>query len=1080
MIFDILQTRDGFLWVATKDGLNRYDGYNFNLYSHNPLDSFSLAEDNATDLFEDSRGLLWVGLESKGIDVYDPRSGLFHHCPLNFEHDQKPADFDVYAICEAADGAICLFQKAIGMVRVAVPEGYLTQGPGSAGALKAALFPASRFAAPMDQEEVILTAIRPQPDGSLLVYTNRSAYRVEAEQGTVEPLALPVADDFWAGLPFGFAHCRNGTVAPHELPALGKVNWATARSDADGSSWLSVNNKLWRLKSGDIPDFSTPEWVVDQDISVAMTDRNGNIWVGTQGYGLRKFKPKDQRFNAGATGNSISGLWRDIRGKYYCKVVNELFAYAPLSKTLSVRHAFPQGPDRVLDMCIAPDGDIWLLGRDNEENELGTLQRYSPDATLLQTFQFTFKSYVYARLLRSHNGHFWITGMDCQLARFNPASAQFDYFSYASLFGETAQTVRALALAEDGNGRLWIGTQEGLVHFSPQSFDFKLMQVDLKATKSLSHNVVLCLLPDPADPKGALWVGTKGGGINRLDLKNGQVRYLMPADGLPDKVVYGILPGREPGEFWCSTNRGLAKISLPSALPSDEDWKKAAITTYTAAKDLQDNEFNTQAFFKASNGEVLFGGVNGLNRFFPEAVRPDTFPQPVFIVGLEVNHAPATSGPNELLQKPLEYLDELHLRYDQNNLSFEFATLDFTDPAKNRYRYRLEGLDPDWVETGSSRFAHFNHLAAGRYTFRVQGNNGEGSWWEAANTIAVVIHPPWWRSNLAYLFYLALLVWVGWRAYQFQIRRVKEREQLAFEHRETERVKAMEQMKTDFFSNVTHEFRTPLTLMLEPLRRALPKITDSEARENVRLAEANSRKLLGLVNQLLDMAKLESSQMTLDLRRGDLDQTLRDVFERFLPLAEKRGVKLKIRSEDSSTFEKLKNLIYDAGKTELVLNNLISNALKFTPTAGQVVVSVNVVRVPNSDDLSPSDVEAIEIRIADTGIGIAPENMGKIFERFYQVDDSNTKAGAGTGIGLALSKELAELMGGGIQVESELEKGSVFTFWIPASAPKLAAPPGSRSNEAGEAMGAPLRTPASLEREPGKEAPLVLLIEDNA
>lgn len=1081
MIYDLCQTRDGFLWVATKDGLNRYDGYNFKLYSHNPLDSFSLAEDNVTALFEDSRGLLWVGLESKGIDVYDPKTGRFHHCPLNFEHNQKPADFDVYAICEAVDGTISCLQKANGLVRVAVPTGYLAQGDARsnrAHALKATLIPTSQFGAPVDQEDKFLTAVRPQPDGSLQVYTNRSAYRVQPGSDGVEPLSVPVADDFWVSLPFGLAHCRNGALMPQNLSAFGKLNWTMAVVDADGSSWVAFNNKLWHLQPGEVPDFSAPHWVVDQDISTATADRNGNIWVGTQGYGLRKFNPQKQRFYAGAAGKSIWGLWRDLRGKYYCKVVNQVFVYDPLSKTLSTQHAFPQGPDRVLDICIDPNGDIWLLGRDNADDGMGTLQHYSPDATLIQSFRFTFKSYVYARLIRSRDGNCWITGMDCQLTRFSPASAQFDYFSYASVFGEMSRAVRALALAEDGNGKIWIGTQEGLVHFDPKSFAFQLMRADLTKPNSLSNNVVLCLLPDPADPEGVLWVGTKGGGINRLDLKDGQFHHITTADGLPDKVVYGILSGQGAGEFWCSTNRGLAKIRVPST-PSAQSknastsWAPGlTITTYTAAKGLQDNEFNTQAFFKAANGELLFGGVNGLNRFFPGSVRPDTLPPPVFIVGLEVNHAPATYGASGLLEKPLELLRELQLSYDQNNLSFEFAALDFTDPAKNRYRYQMVGLDADWVETGSRRFAHFNHLAAGTYTFRVQGNNGEGLWRDAANPIIVVIHPPWWRTRLAYLLYAALFAWAGWQAYRFQMRRVRLSEQLAYEHRETERVKALEQMKTDFFSNITHEFRTPLTLILEPARRILAKTTEPETRDNARLVEANSLRLLSLVNKLLDMAKLEVGGLSLDLRHGNLSQTVQQVARAFAPLAEQRGVNLNLQPHSTP------DSVFDAEKVELVLNNLIFNALKFTPQGGEVNVAWRV----EDGDPAPMPNARCSIQVKDTGIGIPPEALDKIFDRFFQVErQGNSPKEIGTGIGLALSRELAELMGGSISVESEVGKGSTFTFWIPVTPPSF--PSAAEGAQISEPMAPPSLVGATEPMDgadPSGDAGLVLLIEDNA
>ena len=538
-----------------------------------------------------------------------------------------------------------------------------------------------------------------------------------------------------------------------------------------------------------------------------------------------------------------------------------------------------------------------------------------------------------------------------------------------------------------------------------------------------------------------------------------RLELITTDDGLLNNVVYAILPGNRAGEFWCSTNRGLAKINLVPSL---------TITTYTAALGLQDNEFNTQAFFKTQSGELLFGGINGLNRFFPESLRADTVPPPVFIVGIEINHKKS-----KLAAMPTT-LEQLELNHDQNNISIEFAALDFTDPSKNRYRYRLVGLDADWVETGNHRFAHFNHLAPGKYTLRVQGNNGESAWNETA-PLTIVVNPPWYRSNLAYLLYVLLLAWGAWRAYQFQIQRVKEREQLAFEQRETERMKVLEQLKTNFFSNVTHEFRTPLTLILEPARQLLKETKDPALLEKIRLIEKNSHQLLGLVNQLLDMAKLESGQMTLDLRRGNLNQTVRDVFERFLPLAEKRGVKLTLNANAGrvSNPSSVENIEFDPGKVELVLNNLISNALKFTPAGGKVEITLEN-GTPNTK----------RITIKDSGIGIAPENLPKIFDRFYQVDGSNTRTGEGTGIGLALSKELAELMGGGIRVESEPGKGSVFTFWLPIRLAGDSSVGVTWSHPDTASLPLLVVKAASNDQPPptvsGEEKPLALVIEDNA
>lgn len=1072
MVFDLLQTRDGFLWAATKDGLNRYDGYNFKIFTHNPFAPYTPAENTVIALFEDSRGLLWVATESKGVDVYDHRRGYFHHFP----------NIKAIWFSEGADGNLWAL-TAGSLIRLAIPKDWqeaMPDKPDLSGLVPAQQINITGFDATSER----LTSIWPKEDGNFVLFSTAKHYEVSSAQNIALPLPGPsfVGETYGAYQKGGHVwivtdlcsvyHLHQGKTTLYLSDNKIRGGTATIDKDGEGHFWFTFKGTLWQLEPGKMLDPANPDWAVDQDVKCFSTDRNGNIWIGTLGYGLRKINPKRRAFHTGVSNNSIWRLWRSPQGTYYWRDFTEIYTYNPVSGTQHLV-AFPELLQTwKRDMFFEEDGVLSLLST-HKKTSKEYLTVYGPDGALKFTYEFDINAYYYSLLKHAGDGNYWITEEGASLSCFDPRTNQLRRFDYGHIFGEKSAQVQAIAFAQDGNGDFWIGTQQGLVKCNMGSGtpQFQLMQTDHNNPKGLNHNTIACLLPDPVKPGERLWIGTKGGGINCLDIKTGQVRHFTIADGLPDMVVYGILPGNEnptkgTPSFWCSTNRGLAKLVFPDQANPDV---KPVITVFSAAKGLQGSEFNTQSFFKAANGELLFGGVNGLNHFFPEAVLADTARPPVFIVGISINHEPLNLEKRGL-KTSLDRLQHLHLDADENNVSFEFAALDFTDPGQNRYRYRLVGVGDDWVETRGARFAHFAHLAPGRYEFRVQGSNGEGAWQEASNPIVIIVHPPWYRSNWAYLVYAILLAWGGWRVYQLQIQRVREREQLAFEHRETERVKAVEQLKTNFFSNVTHEFRTPLTLMIEPLRRILQKTKDPEVLENVRLAETNSQKLLGLVNQLLDMSKLESGQMTLDLRSGNLVETVREVFERFLPLAEKRSIKLTLRNCDAQTHKKLSNVMYDAGKVELVLNNLLSNALKFTPEQGNVEVSLTTATPPARPDQTQ-----ILLQVKDTGIGIPPEALGKIFERFYQVDGSNTRAAGGTGIGLALSKELAELMGGGIRAESPAEgQGSTFTFWLQVI-------PGAHT-EAVEME----RTAASqtdpvppLERNPGAEAPLVLVIEDN-
>lgn len=1050
MVYSISQTSDGFLWFATKDGLNRYDGYNFKIFNHDPFFPYSLAENTVTALFEDSRGWLWVGTDSKGVDLYDRKTGLFHHFPPNFDRSLKGDSFEVVQIFEASDGSIYLIQNGYGLVRIQLPAFRTGQLPEEAdlGALaEMTLFPLEKFLENQEEErENSLVAIEEYRKGEIRVYTRFRAFHVDPEGGKVSPVKpLPGGKRpgkgryMWGAVPYNLVYFKEGREATPVFPPSSGVRKSMVSDAGNGYFWLAANNRLWLAGPGEIPDFSKPHWQMDADIASVIADRNGHIWVGTEGYGLRKIIPQKEVFHKGAEGRSIWGMWRDHRGRYYVKVKSNIFPYDPESGQVGDTPAFPAGPDRVLDIHMDPSGWYWLLGRGDQEGLTAELRRFNPETWESESFPFPvytidggrqeqlFKPFLYSRLIKTRDGRLWATGRNCLLVRFDPKTGEFDHFDYSQLFHHNAAAVRALSLVEGPDSVLWIGTQMGLVKCKPrgESYEFELIQASGSNPRGLNNSSIACLLPDSS---GILWIGTKGGGINRLDLRTGVVRHITTKDGLPDNVVYAILPGA-PGELWCSTNRGLAKLKV------SQTGGLAGITAFTAAQGLQDNEFNTQAFFRASNGELLFGGVNGLNRFFPKDVLTDTTPPPVFLVGLRINHLPVDFRDSlSPLSGPIELAKEIQLRHHQNNISFEFSALDFTDPSKNRYRYKLLGVDEDWVETGTYRFAHFTHLKPGSYTFLVQGNNGEGGWQSIPRPVSIVIATPWWSSGAAYLVYILLITYGLWQAYQFQMRRIQMREQLAYEHRESARLKAMEQMKTDFFNNITHEFRTPLTLMLEPARRILNQTKDAEIQSNARHIETNSLRLLDMVNQLLDLAKLENGNMGLDLRTGDFSAAVREVVDAFFPMAGQQGVSLSL-----SAPEDLSEVTFDLKKTEHILNNLLSNAFKFTPKGGEIRVEV---------EQTPM---GIQLFVRDTGIGIPPDALGKIFDRFYQVEGGE----GGAGIGLALSREFAERMGGTLSVQSEQGKGAVFTFQLPLSSPA--------------------KTPAPVDA----ERPIALLIEDN-
>lgn len=1080
MIYDMIQTRDGFLWIATKDGLNRYDGYNFKVWTNNTENPYSLRDNTVTALLEDSRGLLWLGSDNKRVQLFDRKTNRFYYFNLPVIYNKgNLINYDVLCILEDEAGHIWIANRGGGVFRLEVPDAWANALPDTPNLSRLAQLvtipiPPPQLSVPGAIEEY--RALLAAQDGNIWIGTSQNLYRVDARSLGVTKIQKPPgvpretwslaqtpSGDIWGACSTGIFRLRAGSFQYYSFGSQDSDTYPAFSVGKDGQLWVVFETQLFSVSAEGNLNPQKPDYRIDRQSNVLWQDNEDNIWIGTLGYGLRKITLRRALFNPMLEGISIWGVWKTQSGDLLCKLFNKIVRYDPGAGKLSDKSAFPDALPQQNDLMYLPNGEYWLLSglREGNINE-NELRHYRPDGSLIKSYGINaIGRNTYSRLLRTRDGAVWVSGSYGKLLRLDPLTGRQSIFDFGALFGEEQETVLTIALAEDGNGHIWAGTQYGLVKgiLKADKIDFQLIKAAGQSGTAPNNNSIACILPDPEKPDEALWIGTKGGGINRLNLRSGTFSYITTEEGLPNNVVYGILPDNA-GHFWCSTNRGLVKIRI-------EGDRAVSITPFTAGDGLQSNEFNTQAFSKAPSGELLFGGVNGINHFFPEKLQFSDKPPQVYIIGLKVNnllvpfHAPGAGTGRQRME----------LGHAENNLSIEFAAMDFTAPGKNQYRYQLLPIEKGWSPARSDRFAHFTHLAPGRYVFRVQGSNSVGVWNETPVEFEIVIHPPWWLSPLAYALYALTLIGTVWQLWQFQVSRVKMREQLAFEHRETERVKALEQLKTNFFSNVTHEFRTPLSLILEPARRILAKASDAEIRTNAAHIETNSLRLLDMVNQLLDLAKLEGGSMKVELRLGDLAETVRETVRSFLSLAEKRGVELSL-----SVATDLPHFEFDAPKVELILNNLLSNALKFTPAGGKVSVEVRRIAVP-AVALLPERSSGILVSVSDTGIGIPAAELEKIFDRFYQADGAHTHAGEGTGIGLALSRELAQLMGGGIAVASEPGKGSVFTFRMPFRAAfptqeRSATAAGMATMPSGESESAPYRR--------DEELPIALVIEDNS
>jgi signal transduction histidine kinase/DNA-binding response OmpR family regulator len=542
-----------------------------------------------------------------------------------------------------------------------------------------------------------------------------------------------------------------------------------------------------------------------------------------------------------------------------------------------------------------------------------------------------------------------------------------------------------------------------------------------------------------------LWVGT-GGGLNKYDYKTDSFQYYNQNDGLPSNKISGILED-EHGNLWLSTDRGLSKFN-----PVSEVFRN-----YDTHDGLYHLQFNFSSCLKTADGQLLFGGTNGITAFYPDSIRDNPHIPPIIITDFRLFNESVPIARNDLDQKTEGYhlpqhistLDEITLSYRENIFSFEFSALDYHSPQKNQYAYFMEGVDPDWVHTDASRrFASYTNLDPGEYIFRVKGSNSDGIWNESGTSIKVLITPPWWLSSWAYAAYFLLIIAMVVTIWRFQLRRIHLRNELKMKSFEAQQLQEVDQMKSWFFANISHEFRTPLTLIQGPVKQIINGEFVGNLKDQCKMILRNSDRLLHLINQILDLSKLESGRMKIKANRIDIISYLKGLVQSFASMAEYNNVSFTLNSNVESQVGYV-----DRDKLEKIITNLLSNAFKFTPEGGEVSVDMSLrgdsrSKARETTKQSPSVVgkeiatsaerrtrndQRIELSISNTGPGIPRDQLEKIFDRFYQADNSYKKDSEGTGIGLTLTKELVQACGGEIRVESEPDKLTTFTVLLPIS-----------------------------------------------
>ncbi len=1043
----MVQDKQGFIWIAS-EGLSRYDGRSFINYFHILGDSASLADNDIRRLQIDDRDNLWIMYGSGQTDVKNVLTGQVRHITAEpaFRWLMKGAPQNRYIIRQAGGQYFAATWKEIIAFEPTTGKHHMISLPAGEKllALGGNIKEKALLATPKALYEIkdnqlhrlinfpVLSNTQYQHWDSVISGSGSSNVIGDGVgQTTAYPnrnLAITAVDGIFVydGLK------RSCSYLPDNNSSGRKLTYSLPLA-ADSNIYLSFFAGIYRLSGTQPPQLVFSNGGHGEYYGALLADRSGTLLADAGVLGIRLFDLQPENFRSFKPKNSFSAdvlqpwLPADAYGNYY--------------GSYGLRSAKDTGKN------------VWVLNvthkflRNNKSNRWPAIfslhdplrSRFAFNDSILEPLYFTFDKL----------NQCWLVFFDVKtenriLAKLNLNTGKVTPFLQLPKGWKENGYLTAI------NNKVCYLTDEEIRLYDTMS---KSCTVFTGNNLGVAGSLLMAI-PAPQE-KDILWIATKSSGIVKLNIVTGVITHYTMANGLPNNTVYFMAPDKRD-QFWCSSNKGLYRFNPANG----------GVTAFTVKDGIQGNEFNRYHFLETPDGHFTFGGTEGYTVFHPDSVQLDHFQPPVAITEILVNNEPLQQAAPGWKDSATTTLQRLTLAYHQNFLTFGFAGLQYNAPEKLQYRYQLQGVDKDWVAAGTNATAKYASIPPGHYTLQVNASNTAGVWSSHVKTLEITILPPWWKTWWAYAIYIFVIAAIVYALYRTWLQRVQDRQQVILKEKEAAQAQAMEETKSRFFANITHELRTPLTLILSPVQKQLQEGESTYSPALLKNIYHNAQLLLRQINQLLDMSKLESGSLPIHLSKGSMALFLQELVNGFKNAAAAKKIDL---SYDATHLPD--EYLFDSDKLEKILYNLLGNALKFTPEGGGI-------RVVLSEQSTVNSKSTCCIQVLDTGIGISPENLPHIFNRFYQVNNSTTRRYEGAGIGLSLVKELAELMGGEINAESSIGKGSVFTLTLPLSIadavfhfPK-ASQPRVIENIADE-------NEAAQPSVTGNDQPLVLVTEDN-
>jgi len=1097
IINDIEQDEKGFIWIATQDGLNRYDGYQFKVYRFDPKDSTSISDNYIKSIYHDNNNHLWISTRY-ALNLYNPEYDNFKRFQL-----KTGDELDITKIAGSAAGGLWI-SNYLGSILYFDDKNNAFKG-----------------FSPEDLPQTAIMTILEDREGMIWVGSGGEGVRVynqneglnkpnlhlnkrikKIEKGFIEVLFEDSNSNIWIGT-------REGIILYYrKLNEFIQIQRSNSQQELSGNIILDIQQdhegniligtqegglnilSLKQLKTNNPLNFKFQKILYGNEdynlsyrsIQSIFEDRDKNIWIGTYGNGLNMIPFEQPKFNLikhsidrpnSLNLDKVWGICEDNEGFLWIGTdgmgINRIdLETGEVTCYLSGKQAGSLSDDAILCALCDSKGQLWfgtyagglnLFNKANNSFRHINLNTKKKDSQTVRDVRCLFED---------KSGAIWIGTNGNGLRKLNTNDFSIEQIVPAS---NTYSAFDIRAITQDNEGLLWLGTYGGgLFSYDPETKNAKQFAFDRFRPGTLKCNIIYSLLFD--EVRNCLWIGgSQNGGLNKLDLKSLKFTVYDAKNGLGNNNIHAIEKDGK-GRIWLSTNTGISLF-----IPENE-----LFLNYNKLDGVQAKEFSDGSVFKSrKHNLIFFGGSGGLNYFNADNIGLSTAKTNILITDLKILSEPASKKNFTDTEIPIKtnllYPNKIILDHTQNIFSIGFSGIYYSNPEKILYQYKLEGEDLNWNNLGNQQSVTFRNLNPGNYEFKVRASNEDGIWSDDIDTLLITIKTPFWKTQWAYLFYVlvagSIITWI----YFYNLKEAKIRHNLVSEKKMRTQEHQLYEERINFFTNISHELRTPLMLLINPLEDLITRETkNTTLGRTFNSMYRSAQNLFQLINTLLEFRKMENGKLRLNATKQNIVEHIEETCLAFRGIMERKNIQLIFNSE-----ENIINAWFDREKLEMIINNLLSNAIKNTDSNKRIFVTLKT-----NDEADKDFPEGkLKIEVRDEGSGIPADQLNRIFEGFYQVRGTN--AIGGTGIGLALTKRLIELHKGTINVESEIKKGSVFTIYLHLGDShieedeKISDIPGIESTSIflgdadNDSIGRTLEKIASL----SKEKPRILVVEDN-